>query len=313
MTQKGKTKDIRTRFWSVTQPAEGEHGLSRQEIEKALESYDFIGQEELSKTGYRHYQMLVAAAPGSTIRFSTMKKALPKAHLEPARDAQAMLQYCTKEKTRVEGSEPLVKGDRWDSIPSTKGHRSDLERIQERIMESDISLVELYNEIPKAAQFNRMCESLVYARDSKKWGRKMRNVETTVLIGETGTGKTTWVYETFNPEDICHISHYRNGNYDAYNGEKVLVLDEFNGQIPIEELLRLLDKFPLKLACRYADKQARFEQVVILSNVEPWKWYPKAPTSQKQALQRRLSRVYEQLAPGVRIETSCDEMQAHFQ
>ena len=313
MTQKGQNKDVRTRFWAVTQPAEGEHGLSRQELEKALERYEFIGQEEIGDSGYRHYQMIVAAKPGSTIRFSTMKNALPKAHLEPARDPKALRDYCTKTKTRVPNTAPLVKGDNWDNIPSSKGQRTDLETIQARIMESDISLVDLYCEFPRAAQFSRMCESLIAARDAKKWGKKLRKVEVTAIFGATGTGKTSWVYDTFDPDDVCRVSHYQNGNLDGYNGEKILVLDEYTGQIPIEQLLTMLDIFPTRLACRYSDKQARYEQVVLLSNIAPWLWYPDAPVEQREALNRRLSNVYEQLAPGERVEIPCDEKLAHFQ
>ena len=50
MTQKGQNKDVRTRFWAVTQPAEGENGVSRQELEKALKLYDYLGQEEIGET-----------------------------------------------------------------------------------------------------------------------------------------------------------------------------------------------------------------------------------------------------------------------
>lgn len=56
------------------------------------------GQLEQGENGTPHYQLLVRT---HQVRFSTIKTAFPRAHIEVARDARALQKYVHKDETRV--------------------------------------------------------------------------------------------------------------------------------------------------------------------------------------------------------------------
>jgi len=57
-----------------------------------------IGQIEKGAEGTEHYQLAVATPQ---MRFTALKKVFPSAHIEVAKDWNALLKYCQKEDTRV--------------------------------------------------------------------------------------------------------------------------------------------------------------------------------------------------------------------
>lgn len=60
-------------------------------------------QEVCPKTQRPHYQGYVRT--GRQVRFSQLKKALPGVHLEPAKNWDALVNYCKKEETAVAGTQ----------------------------------------------------------------------------------------------------------------------------------------------------------------------------------------------------------------
>jgi len=57
------------------------------------------GQYEIGKEGTRHFQGYLKTPQ---CRFSAIKKAFPRAHIEPARNAEALKKYVHKDETRVD-------------------------------------------------------------------------------------------------------------------------------------------------------------------------------------------------------------------
>lgn len=285
--QKGRVD--RSRSWLLTVPAAGDKGVSREELIKALEPYDcYAGQlEEGGKTAYKHWQILLRH--GHQIRFSTLKNRLPSAHIEACRDVNASYRYVTKTRTRVAGEPPLIKGE-WTDI--TPGKRTDLENLRHEILTSEKNLDEILLDHPSAWRFEKACRALIEARDRKNQQKMRDSLRVSVFYGATGTGKTRAALAACDDlADVCRLTHYRTGAFDGYVGQKTLVMDEFRGQLPISELLNLLDIYPLNLPARYYDRPARFERVIICSNIAPWAWYPDIDQETKAALARRLSEV----------------------
>lgn len=88
---------IRASCWSVTinnpTPADEEQiNLARQK------GWKVEGQLETGVEGTRHYQLCVRTPQ---VRFSALKKAFSRAHIEVARNEQALAQYVVKEETRT--------------------------------------------------------------------------------------------------------------------------------------------------------------------------------------------------------------------
>lgn len=290
---KNRVTDTRHRRWMLTVPAEGEKGVSRAELEDALERYaSYLGQLEQGEggTNYRHWQL--ALVNDEPIRFSTLRRRLPTAHVEPVKNLRAALAYVQKEDTRVPDEKPLVKGK--ISPGPGQGHRSDLDALRTRILQGQETADQLILSDAGAWRHSRMVGDLVSARDRSRQEGKLRDVQVRVIYGDTGTGKTSAVLDGLHRlGTVCRVTHWGVGAFDGYDGQDSLVLDEFAGQPPIEELLTWLDVYPVAIAARYRARQARFVRVAILANSAPETWYKFAPKAQRAALARRLHLVEE--------------------
>lgn len=243
--------------------------------------------ERGGKTEYLHWQTWVEhTAP---IRFSTLQRRIPGCHLvarkAPKRKAY---EYVTKKDTRVEGVDRIIIGDPEKLLESRQGERTDVQKVRDAILEDGLSLEEVLMEVPESGRFVAYARELVSARDRKANKSKQRDVQVTCLYGPPGSGKTSWVYQTFT--DVCRVTSYKHP-FDAYAGEDVLVLDEFNSQLSLEFMNNLLDRYPLMLPARYYDRVAEFSQVVIVSNHAPWDLYRGDKVVTRRAFARRLHRV----------------------
>jgi hypothetical protein len=98
-------------------------------------------------------------------------------------------------------------------------------------------------------------------------GQKFREIQVTFIYGSTRLGKTTFVYGKYPLTDICRVNNYERGTFEDYQNQKILVLDEFTGKIDITFLNNLLDRFPVNLPARYANRTACFDEVYIISNL----------------------------------------------
>lgn len=275
---------MQSRSWMATISAEK---MSRKEIEEALSSYNYLGQlEEGEEDGYRHWQLLIDGGK-SPIRFSTLKRRLPTAHLEPRRGPmQQAVEYVTKETTRVTGEPRLEHGTIRHS--DERGRRKDVEAVREAVLEKGLSADEVFLQVPEAARMTLFVEKLVSARDRSRH-TKPRQLEVIWLYGPPGTGKTSLAVE-LGDTSYYRVTDYKNP-FDGYMGEETLILDEFDGEMRLSTLLNILDFWPTTLPARYTNKTARFNQVVLVSNEAPWTFYTWEPLSRRQALARRLNTI----------------------
>lgn len=111
-------------------------------------------------------------------------------------------------------------------------------------------------------------------------GDKWRDVETTVLWGLTGCGKTRRVMEM---DDVYKIDPPYNW-WDGYEGEKILLIDDYKiGAIPRGQLLNLLDGYRLRLETKGSHTWALWNKVYITTNYNPECW--------EEALLRRIKHI----------------------
>ena len=106
--------DTFTRGWLLTIPYI--HNGKKLKIKDIIDifdrySYGVFQLERGGKTGYKHYQLYIENK--NKIRFSTLKKLIPYAHIEDRTGTKKQaFDYCTKEKTRLHG--PFEFGTRPD-------------------------------------------------------------------------------------------------------------------------------------------------------------------------------------------------------
>lgn len=100
----------RATCWSVTinnPVASDDESIARA---KQRSGWSVTGQKEQGENGTEHYQLMVKTPQ---TRFSSIKKAFPRAHIEVARNVKALAEYVQKEDTRV-GSIP--SNDKYPSL-----------------------------------------------------------------------------------------------------------------------------------------------------------------------------------------------------
>lgn len=109
-----------------------------------------------------------------------------------------------------------------------------------------------------------------------------------IYWGDSGTGKTKKAI-TDHPE--AYILTKPNGNnitwFDGYEGQTTIIFDEFYGWVSYDLLLRILDRYPLKLQVKGGFVECSATHFIFTSN-KPWTdWYPNI--EDKSALKRRIN------------------------
>lgn len=117
--------------------------------------------------------------------------------------------------------------------------------------------------------------------------------DVTVIHGDTGVGKSRQVWEAAGREgkELYKCSLGAKGWYDGYDGQEWVLFDDFNSEIPIQEMLNLLDGYPHIVAVKGASTPWYPKKIWITSNIPPAEWYPKETEVHKKALQRRITEV----------------------
>lgn len=254
------------------------------------------GQPEKGESGYRHYQIF---AQRGRIRFGTLKKklsavGLDDAHMEPRKGSVSeAVGYCSKEKTRDGEGFSFGQIDRHEKEDSKQGERTDLERLKARAEAGEtVSQILLSEDGAAAARCLGWLRAVCEAAQAKRCRTAVReDLEVCYLWGETGVGKTSYVYEREGIGSVYTVSDYGHA-FDQYEGEPVLLLDEYAGQFSMPSILKILDKWPVQLSARYSNKWAAYRKVWVVSNLPPADLYTYSPESQRRAFFRRFSHFY---------------------
>lgn len=164
-------------------------------------------------------------------QFKTVKHAFPRANIQPARDYDRLVTYCSKEDTRI--SPGLESG-----VKPTKGRRTDLEEVANKIR-SGSSPSSIASEHPD--MFIKYHKGIFALSNELQQHRTTKSVNTWIC-GKAGVGKTKYVFDHHNRNDI----YVKDGTmwWDGYKNQSVILIDDFDGRWPYRDLLRLLDTYP---------------------------------------------------------------------
>lgn len=113
-----------------------------------------------------------------------------------------------------------------------------------------------------------------------------------LLYGPPGTGKTRAALSMF-PD--AYIKAGNNKWWSSYQNEKVVILEEFCGGVPLENFNTWLDRPPCLVETKHGSTYLNTTTWIITSNLLPGDWYPCAPdgkytVAQIQAVDRRIDR-----------------------
>ena len=94
-----------------------------------------------------------------------------------------------------------------------------------------MSNTEIIDEFPNLAFRIRDIDVLRQTLLAEKYVVENRPLDVSYIYGASGTGKTRGIYQKHDPKSICRITNYRASrgiSFDGYNGQDVLVFEEFN-------------------------------------------------------------------------------------
>lgn len=230
--------------------------------------------------------------------FSTIKNKFPEAHIETARGScsanrdyvfkQGKWKDTEKESTSIPGTQM-----EYGELPEERAcPKPELALLYELIKEgkSNAEILEEYPEYMFDITHIDRCRLILRQEEFKNtW----RNLEVIYIYGKTGTGKSRFVMEKYGYENVFRVTDYVHP-FDTYNGEDVLMMEEFNSAIRMQDLLNYLDGYPLKLPARYSDKIACFTKVYFTTNLPLNDQYPNVKQDTPQvwaAFLRRINKV----------------------
>lgn len=239
-------------------------------------TYAVIGKE-VGKQGTHHLQGYLELRARKS--FKVVLNALFKAHIEPRRGtAEQAADYCKKDDADAwQVGEMSKQGARNDIFDAYEAIRS---KKRKREVAEDFTLVD--------AKYHRALDryrSLVEADDSAEF----RKVTVEVYWGKAGSGKTRKAVEE-NPGAYLINEPATNLWFDGYEGQDVIIIDDFSGWVKFRMLLKLLDGYQMRLPIKGGHTYARWTKVIITSNIEPSGWYLRGMPKE---LERRIDSVTE--------------------
>jgi hypothetical protein len=294
-------KDTMSRKWQLTLNNPEKHGYTHEFIREILSKFKTTAYwcmaDETGEEGTPHTHLYIAFKNG--VRFSTLKNKFPKTHIEMARGtSQENRDYIFKEgkweKDRKRETHLPETREEYGEMPiERQGTRNDLNDLYDQIksgMKPDEIIEDSPQHMMKLAQIERVQQVIL----NKKFKKIYRELEVTYVFGETGRGKTRDILQKYDYE-VCRVTNYEHP-FDGYNGEDVIMFDEYRNSLKFGDLLTYLEGNPQMLPARYYPRQACYTKVYIVSNWdinEQYREIQKTKPKDWAAFERRVHKVIE--------------------
>lgn len=237
-----------------------------------------------------HLQGYVELKKNSRLSYLKKKFNEPTMHAETMiSDRVSARNYCRKDETRVSG--PWEFGV-WN--PNGQGNRTDLDEVQNMIMNGMLNKRKLMTEYPSLYCRYRQGLNDICAEACRMRGRLPRvGLWVEIYVGPPGCGKTRSALTV--DSDWFKLDRSATGNaawFDGYEDENTLVLDDYYGWLPWSTLLNILDIHPLRIDKKGTHGYALWNRVIITTNSHPCTWYDfESGKYEYSALKRRVHRV----------------------
>ena len=231
-------------------------------------AYGVYQKEKCPTTGRVHVQFFCQMTKRT--RLSAMKKLFPGDHLEIARSPVEARAYCMKEETRV--SSPVEVG-KWKEEKSVD-------------MVSAVKRARVCDILEEQPQLWRSARALMELRQLYSSPRR-EMTRGYLFVGKTGCGKTrtaNLIAEFVGDSYWQDCSQWWNG----YDGQDVVIVDEFRGQYEPSFLLKLLDRYPMKVPFKGGYSNFSSKCVIFTSNLDLALMYDKIDSRTVDAFKRRI-------------------------
>lgn len=252
----------------------------------------------------RHFHVVLDFGDTSQARFSTLKKMFPYGDIERCKGGvKACVRYL------VHADQPEKAQYDWDDIvtnakdklegykiPGQKSINTRLEYILGEIIAGRIREYEIAEKIEPEiyVRYATKIKNAFEYREKKVLLDSNREITVIVLQGTTGLGKTTYAkaYAKRLGKRYC-LSSASNDPCQDYGGEDVFILDDYNpANLKIEDFMKMLDPHNnASVKSRYKNKRFIGDTIIITTNTDITRWYPRAAKVHRSAMFRRITTV----------------------
>lgn len=277
-----------------------DHALIRQNLEQLKGCIYWCLCDEVGEEGTPHTH--IYAAFRNQVMFSTMKRHFYAAHIDAVRGSHSESRaYVRKDgkwldskKAETNLPETFEESGAPPDEPDRRMKQSEAILAMVEDGASDSEIVRTY---PSAMYHLNRIEQTRQTFLGDTYREQWRTLHVEYIWGATGVGKTRSVMDKHGYKNVFRVTNYAHP-FDGYRGERVLLFDEFRSSLPLADMLKYLDGYPLMLPCRYADKVACFTEVYIVSNIPLEQQYPNVQAEEPAsyaAFMRRINEAYELL------------------
>ena len=257
-----------------------------------------IVQHEVGEQGTPHLQGFLILKKKQ--RMTWLKSNINgRAHWEKARGTdQQAADYCRKDETHPDGSLRVEIGQL--RTGTRRLEREDLEDCCIEEMEAVRDCFKQPRDIAVQALMKPGFIAAFNILTADATGPYRPNLKIITLIGRPGTGKSFTINALF--PKITRAQYGNGGLWWVNPCEKAAVIEEFNGQIKLQQMLKLLDPYPMSLEVKGGYRPALFEVLFITSITAPSGWYRSEEQDGKRS--DSLAALYDRLVY-VRLERTC--------
>ena len=312
-------RDTQSRKYLLTANDPIPKGLTHDKIIEILTGFKGIQYFCLADEQGSCYHTHIYVAFRSPVRFSTIQKRFDsKVRIDTAYgDSTACRAYVAKNGEKWEESEKQATRIEnsffeWGEMPQEhQGARNDLSFLYAMVKEgySNYEILENNPDFMLRITDIERARQTIQSEENRTIFRKL---DVIYIFGETNTGKTRYVMEKYGYENVFRVTDYKHA-FDAYKNQEVMLFDEFSSNFRIQDLLNFTDGYPLDLPCRYANKQASYTKVYIISNICLKEQYTGTQLNQPsiwKAFLRRINRVIHFISKNLRREYTIHDYMA---
>ena len=266
----------KARKWQITINNPLEHNMSHEEIKKILNTLpsltywcmaDEIGLK--AKTPHTHIYFCLKNA----IRFTTLKNKFPDAHIEHAVDSSAhnrdyirkegKWKNTSKKETSIEGSfeEYGTVPENEFSFDNTQTYFGMLyQMLSDGLTDAEIISFNP-NYIPQLKQFQYIRNII----NEKNCVNTRRELRIHYIYGANRWDKIDELRKFHGDNNVYSVTDYERP-FDDYNGQNVIIFEEFSSSLPLFTFNHYLQPYPLKVGSTIK-KTACYTKVYIVSPI----------------------------------------------
>lgn len=311
-----------SRKWQITFNNPADHGFTHDAIVEKIENLAAVVYwclcDEIGSEGTYHTHLYICFQNPKA--HTVIANAFPGAHRENVKGtSQQNRDYVLKDGEKynkkpdgtydyVDSSGKRHQGTNysdtfleWGEMPHEhQGKSKDVEKIL-ALLQDGADNMEIVTQVPSAMlNIDKVERTRSMFRDAQ-FANSWRDLDVTYIFGQTGSGKTRSVMDKFGYSNCYRVTDYKHP-FDTYDGQDVIIFEEFRSSLKHADMLNYLDGYPLLLPCRYFNRQACFTKVFIITNVPPEDQYPNIDKESRSAFWRRIHHIIEYMNKGFSIQ-----------